>query len=119
MFGLFKRKQEINDNSAGLDMTPVFSEAEIARRQRLAALRRDVQLRLHAARLFPSEIIAHEDGWANVQFSPAHPRSPEAPRILRRMERAGELDVDGLGEANNDDTWTVRVRLNARVARSA
>lgn len=119
MFGLFKRKQETQDSTAGLNTTPALSEMEIARRQQLAALRRDVQLRLHSAGLFPSEINAHEDGWAEVQFSPSHPRSEEAPRLLRHMARAGELTLDGLGEANDDDTWTVRVRLNRPAARSA
>jgi hypothetical protein len=96
-----------------------MSQSEIERRERVKSLRREVQLRLHEASLFPSEINAYEDGWAEVQFSPSHPRSAEAPRILWRLQRAGKLTVDGLGEANDDDTWSVRVKLNPRMARSA
>ncbi len=110
MLGRFRRKSQTTDTPE----TVALSEQSLEERallNRIRATQRELQLRLHKSSLFPSEISVDADGWAEVVFSPAHPRNLNAPNVLRKLERAGMLTVDGSGIANADATWTVRMML--------
>lgn len=117
MLGLFKRNAQQHPYHDEQPVTPVaaadepVSQDDAARLQR-SAIKRELQLRLHAHRVFPSAIrVLSEDGWAEVHFSPTHPRSVDAPARLHDLHRRGMLVVDGLGHERPDATWVVRLRV--------
>lgn len=120
MLGLFKRNRTATHNQPGpaaVDPHDRAWQEKQAARMRRSAMKRDLQLRLHAHQIFPSAIRVLDDGeWAEVQFSPAHPRSVDAPAVLRELHRQGMIQVAGLGSERPDATWTVRLRLMPRYA---
>lgn len=103
------RREESTNAPAANDIA-----AQAARTTQESRIKRDVQLRLHANQVFPSEITVIDGEVAEVSFSPMHPRSAAAAETLRTMQRRGQIEVEGPLNPDVYNMWTARLRLIAQ-----